>query len=803
GTNTHAGTAIGAGATLVAGSDANLGTAALDFAGTGATLQFVNANNFTHDMTFSADGAIDTNGLAGEVSGVISGAGVLDKTGAGTLTLSNAANSFAGLDISQGQVDVTSAGATGGGTINFNTGTLGLGGFVPTLANDLNAVGTGTIVSGGSSVDLTGAIAGSGQLTLSSTGFDQFSIAGANAGFTGTLTASNVFLVVGDPDALGASGGAILELDANANIGSSIATELTIANDIHLINNTGSYVDTATDITFTGDITDQSGNSFLDVKGGGIVTFAGANNAWGNSLWIYPGTANITGGLDADVQVLAGGTLAGDGVIITSLTNVQNGGIVNPGDARVTDSIGTLTVGDLTLASGSLLNWDFNAPGTNDQMAVNGNLTLDGTLNVHALSGFALGTYTLFTYSGALTNNVLSVPTLPSFPGVFFGVDTTTLAGTVYLIVSGNITQYWDGVPTIPTGAVEGGSGTWDSASTNWTDQTGSTNGTWNGIDAVFSGVTGTITVSGTQAFTSLYFQTDSYSITGGTLDGAASAVIMADAGLSTTIASTLTGIGTVLDIDYAGSTLTLSGDSSFTGDVNLNAGSLGVGHDNALGLGGVVTLGSGTTLFAATPGINLTHDIVLAGNATLDSGATGAPNGLNIYGSISGAGGLTKTGASNLLLTQDNTYLGDTNINVGTVIVDTNGAFSTGHVNLADTTGVSTNGADVALANDISLAAGNSFFTAIGVDVLTLNGLIDGLGGLNADGSGTVVLTDATNSFSGNVFVDTGTLSVSADGNLGALTNSVTLTNGATLLFTGSFTSARGAGFLGHGHGQ
>ena len=434
-------------------------------------------------------------------------------------------------------------------------------------------------------------------------------------------------------------------------------------------------------------------------------------------------------------------------------------------------------------------------PGLNTVTLDGSPLTSEGSLtrstNINNLTGFGLGSYTLFTYTpGLLTNNGLSVTPIGSLPGVFFGVDVS-VAGIVTLLVNGTITQYWDGANTVP-GVVEGGSGTWDAVSTNWTDSTGATNGTWNGIDAVFTAAQGTVTVSGTQDFASLYFQTDGYIVTGGTLNGAASSVLMADAGITTTIDSTLTGIGTVLDIDYAGSTLNLDGNSSFTGAVHLNGGTLNVGHDNALGLGGIVTMAAGTTLAATTVGLNMSHDFVLAGNATFDSGATGAPNGLNIIGTISGAGGLTKTGASKMLLTLDNTYSGDTNINAGTILINTNGAFSGGHVNLANNTGVSTNGADVALANDISLAAGNGFFTAVGSDVLTLDGLIDGLGGLNAAGSGTVVLTDATNSFSGDVFIDTGTLSISADGNLGDSANTVTVTNGGKLLFTGSFTSAR-----------
>ena len=64
-----------------------------------------------------------SNGFNGGVSGAITGAGGVSKNGAGTLTLDNGANSFAGLTINLGRVDVTSAGAIGGGGVDFVNGT--------------------------------------------------------------------------------------------------------------------------------------------------------------------------------------------------------------------------------------------------------------------------------------------------------------------------------------------------------------------------------------------------------------------------------------------------------------------------------------------------------------------------------------------------------------------------------------------------------------------------------------------------------------------------------------------------------
>ena len=40
---------------------------------------------------------------------------------------------------------------------------------------------------------------------------------------------------------------------------------------------------------------------------------------------------------------------------------------------------------------------------------VNGNLTLDGTLNITAFPGFGVGTYQIIDYTGTLTDNTLTV----------------------------------------------------------------------------------------------------------------------------------------------------------------------------------------------------------------------------------------------------------------------------------------------------------------------------------------------------------------------------------------------------------
>ena len=91
-----------------------------------------------------------------------------------------------------------------------------------------------------------------------------------------------------------------------------------------------------------------------------------------------------------------------------------------------------LTVSNgLNLGGASTLN--FGVGSNAAEIAVTGNLTLGGTLNVSDGGGFTTGTYTLFTYGGVLTYNGLAIGTVPN-TNFTYTVSTNT-AGQVNLLV--------------------------------------------------------------------------------------------------------------------------------------------------------------------------------------------------------------------------------------------------------------------------------------------------------------------------------------------------------------------------------
>ena len=117
----------------------------------------------------------------------------------------------------------------------------------------------------------------------------------------------------------------------------------------------------------------------------------------------------------------------------------------------------------------------------------------------------------------------------------------TAIATQVNLIVegAGGPLQFWNGAQVTPNDTVNGGTGTWDAATTNWTNQNGSATAPWDSGFAVFTGAAGTVTVAGAQAFTGLQFITDRYQLvarTGGALMPVGTALVRVDPGVTAEI---------------------------------------------------------------------------------------------------------------------------------------------------------------------------------------------------------------------------------------------------------------------------
>ena len=198
--------------------------------------------------------------------------------------------------------------------------------------------------------------------------------------------------------------------------------------------------------------------------GTGTTIFTGANSYAGLTN-VNAGTLLINGnqsGATGLTSVASGATLGGTGTIGGNVA-VADGGTLAAGSGGV----GALTInGNLALGSTSQLAFEFgqaNVPGgpLNDLVNVGGNLTLDGTVNVTQTAGgsFGPGVYRMFNYSGLLTDNGLTVGSLPS--GAAF--VQTAVANQVNLVNTAGLTlNFWDGAAGPKNdGLIQGGNGTW------------------------------------------------------------------------------------------------------------------------------------------------------------------------------------------------------------------------------------------------------------------------------------------------------------------------------------------------------
>jgi polygalacturonase len=118
-------------------------------------------------------------------------------------------------------------------------------------------------------------------------------------------------------------------------------------------------------------------------------------------------------------------------------TNVLSGSTLTLGS-------GTLTVSNsLNLSLGSsVLNYYLGTSAAT--IAVTGNLTLGGTINVTNGGGFANQTYTLLTYGQSLSG---SLPALGAFPAGYGGSINTSSAGAVNLVVTNSTGGASPGTP--------------------------------------------------------------------------------------------------------------------------------------------------------------------------------------------------------------------------------------------------------------------------------------------------------------------------------------------------------------------
>ena len=435
----HTGPITFLGGTIAIGSATNIGTGSFIFAG--GTLQTTAALSLANTAVIFAGGATVQADAATTLSGIISGAGALTKTGIGNLTLTGANTYSGGTTVSAGTLTGTTTSLQGpivnNAALVFDQTTTG------TYAGNLSGTGTLTKLN-------TGSVTLSGNNTYT----------GATNITGGTLVAAGTG--IGDLSAVTVASGATFLLSANETVG-SIAGAGAVDTAAFTLTAGGNNTSTSLTGTLAGTTLIKAGTGALTLAGTGTLS---------NTLLVNGGAVNVTGtyttpagvSAGATLNVATGGALTGavvsaatsnlivNGTITGAVNNgglltgtgiivgaVSNSGTINPGTVgtagilRITGPFTQTAVGTLAVdvSPSAVVGTGY------DQLLVTGAAALAGNLALTAPTGL---------YVAGSTYDVVRATTIS---GAFSGTSLNGVAGSP---VTGNVISPF--ITFTPTGIV-------------------------------------------------------------------------------------------------------------------------------------------------------------------------------------------------------------------------------------------------------------------------------------------------------------------------------------------------------------
>lgn len=756
---------------------------------------------------------------SGTVSARLGGAVGLNKTTAGTVTLSRANTYTGATTVSAGTL------ALGANNVLANASRVVVNGGTFSIANRSDTVAAVQLLSG-SITGTTGVLTSTsafdmrsgtvsarlgGAVGLNKTTAGTVTLSGANT-YTGTTTISAGRLQYGANNAL-ASGPVVVNdggtYDLN-NFSDTIGA-LTVNSGI-----TGGTVTTGTGtLTLGGDVTSTGGAANATISGklalGATRTFTVTNASDGLTV------SAVVSGAGFGINKSGAGTLTLSGANTYTRATMINAGVVR---AQSNTALGTAAVGVTVVAGAALellggiavgaeaLNLNGSGVGGNGALRnAGGNNTWGGTVTLAGATEIQSDAGTL-TLSAA--NAVTGANRNLTFDGAGNGVINGTITtGTGTLSKNGPGTLTLSGTNTY-TGATTVNAGTL--IATNASALGATANGT-----TVNSGATleldGTLTYAEPVA---LNDATLAWAVGNPTLNGAVALTgnnAIGGAAGTLTLGGVMSGAG---GFDKTGvGTVIVSSNNTYAGVTQVSAGALQVSSPNGLGsAAGATSIGSNARLIVdgvAIGGEPITLDgpglfgagaitssgvASLAGPITLTADSVIAPNGgstLTLAGPVDGAFGLTTAGAGTLNL---NGLIGGTTAlaflstgatgatAINTTLVRTSGSQSYNHpVTIGPGATLLSTGADLVAASPITATGGALTLSAAGHVSFTNTANDFNTVGVTAGGNAT--LRDA------NAIV----LAASNAGGAFALTANGAVTQSGALNVAGTSTVNAGAG--------
>lgn len=709
------------------------------------------------------------------LSGIVSGAGMLEKTGAGTLVLSNSNTFSGGITVAGGTLAFSAAANLGLGGVNLLEGsTLSYGGSSAlTLSTPVSVeLGNATIAVASETGALTlgqgvdNYLAGAAVRDVTKTGAGTLVVAGASTGANrfvvnaGTLsvTSTDASRASASVGASGTLSVASATFGAITNAGSATAASTTLG---ALTNTAGTLA--AANATTVGALAvsggalslaaaTQSGN--IAVTGGsltaGVLATAGTVN-------VSAGSASL-GAASTGAVTLSGGTLAlAAGATLASIEKT-GGSLLVAGNAAA----GVLNVtGNADL--GGILRFDLssNPSSGNDRIVAGGAVSLLDLTGVDiGLLGGSLATGEYILISGATVAEPITGLGLVSITGIAAGESRQTLtlsstqtANALSLIVDGSVANL---------AFANGGTatGVWSNSSddTVWSNG-GAADRFYAGDVVSFGDLAGvaaqTVTLSGDLSPGAVTFANTA--ATTYTLAGTGS--IVGVSGL------TVSGGGRVV--------LANTGTNTYSGATTVTSGTLELGSAAVLSANSATVVNGGTLDVAAVAS-------AVAGTVTLSSGSivgtTGslAASSLTVTGglldaNLAGAGSLTFSGAgATFAYAKAATHTGGTTLAAGTLNLSGSLAGT-----LAQSAGTTLN---------LSGSVGGALTLAVGASAdISATGAANGGVTLTGSLAGGSTLTSAGAIAGGATLGRSSTLTSS-----GSLAGGATIATGATLVSSG-----------------
>ena len=772
-----------------------------DGPGTSEALLHSTANTLTLDggITLAGDAVISASAGAGfiNVDGIISGPFGIDKQGAGTVVL-NAANTYSGtttvtlgtlqLGTAAERIADTSALVVNGGTFDMNS----LAETVASLAGSGGAVdsaGAATLTAGdASNTNFMGSI--NGLVALTKVGTGNLTLSGASA-YSCVTNVNAGILTAGNNLALGVTGGAtIVDGDGGDDATLSIAAGIDIGTEGLTLNGAG-----------TGSI--------------GALKASGAGAIAGGAITL--GSASSIG---AD----AASSLQVDGIITgtMALTKVGTGTVEMTASNALTTATSTITV-----AAGTLTASD---PGALGDTAAGTSVTAGATLNINNVdvgtegltlngAGVASAGALVGTGAGAIADGAITVATASSIGAG--GGATLDLGGVITSAVA---------ITKVGAGIVELNADNSGTISSTIAVNAGTL--TAGDAGALGDGTATTVAAGATLEIDNVNIGAEALTLDGGKLVGTGAGAV-ADGAVTLTADSDVGGAGTLaiggivsgafgIDKQDAG-TVELGGVNTYTGTTNVQAGTLRITDEDALGTGpGAGTVVSaGAVLDIQTPdgsninealsieGVNLTtgslvystagaSTTTLSGGVTLTAAAT--VDVQDMMGTlaidtnpITGAFTLTKIGTGTLQLGVAGNLVGGTlDLDAGTLALGlANVLDTTTALDLAGGTTLNLNDNNQQLAsvsgtgtvtNDTVLAANTARLTIAGDGgnfTGTLTDSADDFLEIEKSTGGTQIFAPGTGDYDGALLVTGGTLEAQNANAFGSATGQTTASTG------------------------